>query len=119
MLLLLAWVTSGLRTSGNFKKPRSLSRRPYAQRESCFSRRKWSGWDLEIPKNSVASVAGFGGTWGYIGASLFQVFVGYMVKDKGNYTVPFLCAGLAYLIAFGVIHAFAPRIAPIQMRKTS
>jgi MFS transporter, ACS family, hexuronate transporter len=70
-----------------------------------------------FPKNSVASVAGFGGTWGYIGASLFQVFVGYMVQDKGNYTGPFLCAGVAYLVAFGAIHSLAPRIAPIQLRR--
>jgi len=70
-----------------------------------------------FPKNCVASVAGLGGTWGYVGASLFQVFVGYMVQDKGNYTVPFLCAGVAYLVAFGVIHALAPVIAPIQVRR--
>jgi ACS family hexuronate transporter-like MFS transporter len=63
-----------------------------------------------FPKNSVASVAGFGGTWGYIGASIFQVFVGYMVMDAGNYLVPFICAGSAYLIAFGVIHLLVPSI---------
>jgi ACS family hexuronate transporter-like MFS transporter len=73
-----------------------------------------------FPKNCVASVAGFGGTWGYVGASLFQVFVGYMVNDKlgrGNYTVPFFCASIAYLVAFGVIHLLAPRIRPIEIRR--
>ncbi len=69
-----------------------------------------------FPKNSVGSVAGFGGTWGYFGASIFQIFVGYMVNDKGNYTVPFLCAGLAYLAAFAVIHVLAPRLEAIQPR---
>jgi hypothetical protein len=55
-----------------------------------------------------------------VGASLFQVLVGYMVNDKlgrGNYTVPFFCASVAYLVAFGVIHLLAPRIRPIEIRR--
>jgi ACS family hexuronate transporter-like MFS transporter len=74
-----------------------------------------------FPKACVASVAGFGGTWGYVGASLFQIFVGYMVNDKlgrGNYTVPFFCASIAYLVAFGVIHLLAPRIRQIEPRRS-
>jgi len=63
-----------------------------------------------FPRQAVASVAGFGGTWGYFGASMFQVMVGYVVEKQQNYTVPFVCAGLAYLVAFGVIHALAPRL---------
>ena len=65
-----------------------------------------------FPRHSVASVAGLGGTSGYLGASLFQVFVGYSVQNSGNYTAPFLCAGLAYLVACLAIHLFAPRIGP-------
>jgi ACS family hexuronate transporter-like MFS transporter len=65
-----------------------------------------------FPKASVGSVAGFGGTAGYVGASIFQIFVGYMVQSAGNYTLPFIIAGSAYLIAFAVIHALAPNIKP-------
>jgi MFS transporter, ACS family, hexuronate transporter len=65
-----------------------------------------------FPKHSVASVAGFGGTAGYIGASIFAVFVGYMVEGAGNYLVPFICAGSAYLVAFGFIHLLVPNIKP-------
>jgi MFS transporter, ACS family, hexuronate transporter len=65
-----------------------------------------------FPKRSVASVAGFGGTAGYLGASIFQVFVGYMVQGKGNYLVPFIIVGCAYLVAFGVIQLLAPNIQP-------
>jgi MFS transporter, ACS family, hexuronate transporter len=61
-----------------------------------------------FPKRAVASVAGMGGTCGYFGASMFQVFVGYMVETRGNYFAPFVCAGLAYLAAFGLIHLLAP-----------
>ena len=65
-----------------------------------------------FPRRCVASVAGFGGTAGYLGASIFQVFVGYSVQGAGNYTLPFICAGTAYFIALGVIQLFAPNIKP-------
>src|SRR6185369_4034720 len=57
-----------------------------------------------FPKRAVASVSGLGGTCGYIGASIFQVFVGYMIEKKGNYLIPFICAGSAYVLSFIVIH---------------
>ena len=65
-----------------------------------------------FPKRAVASVAGLGGTCGYVGASLFGVAVGYLVEGRGNYTIPFICAGTFYLIAFGFIQFFAPRLEP-------
>lgn len=65
-----------------------------------------------FPRQAVGSVAGFGGTAGYLGASLFQLAVGYMVQTTGNYRFPFICAASAYLIATAVIHAFVPRIKP-------
>ena len=69
-----------------------------------------------FPKRSVASVAGFGGTAGYIGASIFQVFVGYMVQKAGNYTAPFIVAGCAYLVAFAVIQMLVPTIKPAMVK---
>jgi MFS transporter, ACS family, aldohexuronate transporter len=66
-----------------------------------------------FPRGVVGSVAGMGGTCGYIGASIFQIFVGYLVVGSNpNYLVPFLCASLAYLIALGAIQALAPRLEP-------
>jgi ACS family hexuronate transporter-like MFS transporter len=65
-----------------------------------------------FPKRCVASVAGFGGTAGYLGASIFQIFVGYMVKGGGNYQIPFITAGCAYLVAFACIQLLAPKIEP-------
>jgi len=65
-----------------------------------------------FPRQAVGSVAGFGGTAGYVGASLFQIAVGYMVQTTGNYHFPFICAASAYLIATAVIHAFVPFIKP-------
>jgi ACS family hexuronate transporter-like MFS transporter len=66
-----------------------------------------------FPKRAVASVAGIGGTFGYGGASLFQLLVGYLVVGSHpNYVVPFICASVAYLIAVFAIHLLAPRLTP-------
>lgn len=65
-----------------------------------------------FPRRTVASVAGLGGAGGYLGASLFQLLVGYWVETHKSYTVPFICAGLAYLVALAVIHLLAPRLQP-------
>jgi ACS family hexuronate transporter-like MFS transporter len=65
-----------------------------------------------FPRQAVASVAGFGGTAGYLGASIFQVVVGHMVQGTNNYRWPFFCAASAYLIATVVIHLFVPVIRP-------
>lgn len=62
-----------------------------------------------FPRQTVASVAGFGGAFGYIGSALFQEYVGHAVTGK-NYAGPFFCAGIAYLIAFVIIHLLVPRI---------
>ena len=65
-----------------------------------------------FPRQAVASVAGFGGMWGFFGASLFQIVVGYSVEKNQNYLVPFVCAGVVYLIAVGLIHLMVPRLEP-------
>jgi MFS transporter, ACS family, hexuronate transporter len=72
-----------------------------------------------FPRQAVASVAGFGGMCGYFGASLFQLVVGYSVEKHHNYTVPFVCAGSAYIIALGVIHLLAPRLEPARLDRPS
>jgi ACS family hexuronate transporter-like MFS transporter len=68
-----------------------------------------------FPRQAVGAVAGFGGMCGYFGASLFQIVVGYSVEKHHNYTVPFVCAGLAYIIALAVIHALVPRLEPANV----
>jgi ACS family hexuronate transporter-like MFS transporter len=65
-----------------------------------------------FPRRAVASIAGMGGMWGYGGASVFQIIVGRLVEKHQNYTVPFVCAGLAYLAALAAIHILSPRLAP-------
>jgi ACS family hexuronate transporter-like MFS transporter len=68
-----------------------------------------------FPRQAVASVAGFGGMCGYGGASLFQIVVGRAVQKDHDYTVPFVCSGLAYLIALAVIHLLVPKLEPARL----
>jgi ACS family hexuronate transporter-like MFS transporter len=55
--------------------------------------------------------------WGFFGASLFQIVVGYSVEKNNNYTVPFVTAGVAYLLAFAMIHLMVPRLEPASLGK--
>lgn len=68
-----------------------------------------------FPRRAVASVAGLGGAFGWIGASIFQAFTGNWVQYTHNYYGPFLCAGFAYLLAFVVIHLLSPTLAPARI----
>jgi ACS family hexuronate transporter-like MFS transporter len=68
-----------------------------------------------FPKRAVGSVAGMGGTLGYVGATIFQIVVGYSVEGHHNYVVPFVCSGLAYLVAFGVIQLLMPKLEPARV----
>ncbi|HEY7117851.1 MAG TPA: MFS transporter [Tepidisphaeraceae bacterium] len=71
-----------------------------------------------FPKRAVGSVAGLGGTCGYVGATIFQIIVGYSVEQHNNYIVPFVCSGLAYLAAFAAIQILAPRLAAAVIENT-
>lgn len=66
-----------------------------------------------FPRNVVASIAGLGGFCGYLSASLFQAFTGNWVQYTHNYQGPFFCAGVAYLVALGAMHALAPDLKPV------
>jgi ACS family hexuronate transporter-like MFS transporter len=71
-----------------------------------------------FPRQAVASVAGLGGMCGYFGASLFQIVVGYAVDKQHNYSIPFICAGTAYLLALACIHGLAPRLEPARLHQS-
>lgn len=69
-----------------------------------------------FPRRAVGSVAGLGGTFGYIGTAIFMPLTGYIVDHTGNYVYVFIICGSAYLIAFAAIQLLAPRLetAPID-----
>jgi ACS family hexuronate transporter-like MFS transporter len=69
-----------------------------------------------FPKRAVASVAGLGGTFGYVGGALFSSFTGYVLKwNHNSYTIPFVIAGSAYLLSFLIIHLLAPKLEPVNL----
>jgi ACS family hexuronate transporter-like MFS transporter len=68
-----------------------------------------------FPKSMIGAIAGLGGTFGYIGASLFQAFTGNWVQYTHNYYGPFICASVAYLISVAAIHLVSPRLTPVTI----
>ncbi|HEX2869757.1 MAG TPA: MFS transporter [Polyangiaceae bacterium] len=75
-----------------------------------------------FPKRAVASIVGIGGMAGSLGGILFPLFSGALLDRftaSGNvtagYAVLFGICGSAYLIAFAVNHALAPRFEPLKI----
>jgi MFS transporter, ACS family, hexuronate transporter len=73
-----------------------------------------------FPRRAVASVAGLGGTFGYVGAALFSSFTGYLLKwTNKNYSILFIIAGSGYLLSWLIIHALMPRLEPALIDDTT
>jgi ACS family hexuronate transporter-like MFS transporter len=66
-----------------------------------------------FPVSSVASVMGIGGMGGAIGGILIAQTAGRLLQLTGSYHVLFVMAACAYMVALGVIHLLAPRLAPV------
>jgi len=76
-----------------------------------------------FPKRAVASIVGLGGMFGSLGGILFPIYAGWMLdrfQATGNvtaaYAILFAICGSAYLIAFAINHALAPRFEPIVVK---
>lgn len=75
-----------------------------------------------FPKKAVSSITGIGGMAGSVGGIIFQPSVGmlldYFTRHNNKtlgYTIIFLICGSAYLLAWVVMHLFAPRQARVQL----
>lgn len=75
-----------------------------------------------FPKKAVSSVVGIGGMAGALGGILFPLLVGRLLdsyKAAGNigagYNVIFVLCGCAYLLAWGIMHLFAPRMSEVKL----
>ena len=64
-----------------------------------------------FPRRAVASVVGIGGFGGAVGGMFIATFTGWLLQLTGSYTPVFMIAGTAYLVALGVIHLLAPKLA--------
>lgn len=71
-----------------------------------------------FPKKAVGSVAGMGGTFGYIGYTLFGVLTGWILTTTNkNYLPIFLICSSAYLVALLAIHLLMPKLEPAVLEQ--
>jgi ACS family hexuronate transporter-like MFS transporter len=68
-----------------------------------------------FPKQAVGSVVGLGGMAGALGAMGILKLTGYILQRSGSYTVLFIIAASAYVIALALLHLLAPRLAPAKL----
>jgi MFS transporter, ACS family, aldohexuronate transporter len=80
------------------------------------------GWSCNLfttasdifPRRAVGSVVGIGGMAGALGGATMAVATGYILQSTGqNYSIVFLIAGTAYLVALAIIQLLAPQLAPV------
>lgn len=74
-----------------------------------------------FPKRAVSSVVGIGGMAGSLGSTFFPLLVGALLdyyKGMGNigagYNILFVICGLAYIIAWLIIHFLTNRMKPVE-----
>ena len=81
------------------------------------------GWSANLftavsdifPRKAVASVVGFGGTFGAIGGMFIASAAGFILEFTGSYFILFLIAGSLYLLALLVINILVPEIKEIEL----
>jgi MFS transporter, ACS family, hexuronate transporter len=81
------------------------------------------GWSANLftlssdmfPRHAVGTVVGFGGMAGAVGGMLIAKLTGYILQTTGSYVPVFIIAGVAYLIALGIVHLLAPRLEKAQI----
>ena len=75
-----------------------------------------------FPRKAVSSITGIGGMAGSVGGIIFQPLVGWLLDyftrqgDKAlGYNLIFLICGLSYLVAWLIMHFFAPRMTRVEL----
>jgi len=68
-----------------------------------------------FPAKAVGSVVGIGGMAGAAAGMIIAEVVSHILQWTHSYTIPFLFAGFAYLIALGAIQLLAPKLEPVAI----
>jgi ACS family hexuronate transporter-like MFS transporter len=68
-----------------------------------------------FPRKAVGSVVGIGGFAGAMGGVVMNLGAGWLKQHTGSYSVMFLIAGFAYLVALLIIHLLAPKLEPAKI----
>ncbi|MFO0789653.1 MAG: MFS transporter [Pirellulales bacterium] len=69
-----------------------------------------------FPRAAVGSVVGIGTFAGAMCGAGFQLLAGWLKDLTGNYTVMFMIAGSAYILALAIFHVMVPRLTPVELR---
>jgi len=82
------------------------------------------GWSANLftlttdmfPRKAVGSVVGIGSCAGSIGGTLLPFYAGKVLDANPSYYLPmFIVAGVAYIVAWVVIHLLAPKLEPANV----
>jgi len=82
------------------------------------------GWSANLftltadmfPRKAVGSVVGIGSCAGSIGGTLLPLYAGIVLDANPSYYLPmFIIAGVAYLIAWVIIHLLVPKLEPAKV----
>lgn len=69
-----------------------------------------------FPRSAVGSVVGIGTFAGAMCGAGFQLLAGRLKDLTGNYTVMFMIAGSAYMLALLIFHLMVPRLTPVDLK---
>jgi ACS family hexuronate transporter-like MFS transporter len=72
-----------------------------------------------FPRPAVGSVVGIGTFAGAMCSAVLQPLVGHFKDVYGNYTLMFVVASCAYLVALAIFHAMVPRLDPVEMQSAA
>ncbi len=79
-----------------------------------------------FPKHAISSIVGIGGMAGSVGGILFPMLVGFVLDHyrlagsiNRGYNILFVVCGCAYLVAWLVMHAFAPTMKQVNLDQLS
>jgi len=68
-----------------------------------------------FPQQTVGSVIGIAGMSGAVGGMLIAKVVGYVLQWTGSYSLLFILAGCAYLVALFIIQVIVPELQPARL----
>jgi ACS family hexuronate transporter-like MFS transporter len=67
------------------------------------------------PKKAVATMVGMSGFAGAVGGAFSATFVGLILQWTHQYFIVFACASAMYLLTWGILKVFVPKIEPITL----
>ncbi|HEX3598948.1 MAG TPA: MFS transporter [Lacipirellulaceae bacterium] len=68
-----------------------------------------------FPRQAIGSVVGIGTFAGAMCGAAVQLLAGRLKDITGNYTVMFMIAGSAYIVALLIFHLMVPRLEPVEI----